>query len=114
MTRAILARMGKPISIPAQARTLDRSWDARDLVTANDSVLRLVRMEGAYDWHRHEEDQLFICWEGTFRVEMAEESPMELGTGDIAVVPSGVPHRIIAIGVAYALMSIGRHTVAPA
>jgi quercetin dioxygenase-like cupin family protein len=106
--------VGNPVSIPAAARTLEQAWDARDLVTANESVLRLVRMEGDYEWHRHDEDQLFICWKGRFTIETGDDGPTVLAEGDIAVVPSGVGHSIRADGVAYALMSIGRHTLAPA
>ena len=100
------------ISIPALARTVTEAWDVRDLVTAADSVLRVVRVEGVMDWHKHEEDQLFICWEGKFTIELEGAPPVELGRGDLYVIPRGVRHKTVAAGLAYALMSIGVHTMA--
>jgi quercetin dioxygenase-like cupin family protein len=103
-----------PISIPEIARALPASWETGDLVTVNDSVLRVVRVEGVMDWHRHEEDQLFICWEGTFTIEPEGASPVVLKSGDVFVVPRHVRHKTSAASVAYALMSIGVHTPARA
>jgi len=106
--------VSRPISIAVAARSLGRAWETRDLVTANDSVLRIVRIEGDYGWHRHDEDQLFVCWEGTFTFEQEGADTIILEAGDIVVVPGRTPHRISTDTVAFALMSIGRHTVAPA
>jgi quercetin dioxygenase-like cupin family protein len=104
----------EPISIPQVARALSASWETGDVVSANDSVLRVVRVEGTMDWHRHEEDQLFICWEGAFTIELEPREVVELSRGDVFVVPRRTPHKTWSAGVAYALMSIGLHTMARA
>ena len=104
----------EPISIQRLAETLPSAYETRDLVTANDSVLRVVRVEGGMDWHRHEEDQLFICWQGSFNLEVEGSAPIRLHEGDVFVIPRQTQHRTWAEGMAYALMSIGVHNLARA
>ena len=85
-----------PISIPAAARGRVRPFEPIDLVVVNDAVVRIAAMEGAFPWHHHDEDELFLCWEGEFRIEVQDGEPAELVTGDIYVVPRGIEHRPVA------------------
>jgi len=102
----------KPLSIRDAATEIPAPWETRDLVSINDSLLRLVRAEGVMEWHHHEEDQLFICWQGTFTIEVEGTAAVVLNRGDVYVIPRRSRHRTSAHGLAYALMSIGDHTMA--
>jgi mannose-6-phosphate isomerase-like protein (cupin superfamily) len=84
------------VSIRDVAAATAEAWRPVDLVTANDTIVRLARLDGAFDWHTHDEDELFLCWEGTFRIEMAGTDPVVLGVGDLFVVPAGIDHRPVA------------------
>jgi len=84
------------VSIPGVAAATAEAWRPIDLVTANDTIVRLARLDGAFDWHTHDEDELFLCWEGQFRIEMAGADPVELRAGDLYVVPARVEHRPVA------------------
>jgi mannose-6-phosphate isomerase-like protein (cupin superfamily) len=86
----------KPVSIPGVIEGLAGPWQPRDVVTVNDTVLRVARLDGTFPWHRHDEDELFLCWDGEFRIEMADEDPVVLTPGDAFVVPAGVEHRPVA------------------
>ena len=58
-----------PVSVPDAITELPHPWESRDLAFANGSVLRVVRFEGAFPWHQRDQDELYLCWDGSFRVE---------------------------------------------
>jgi mannose-6-phosphate isomerase-like protein (cupin superfamily) len=96
--------MTGPVSIAEVIDTLPGPWQQRDLVMANDAVVRVARFEGAFPWHEHDDDELFLCWDGSFRIEIEGREPIELGAGELFVVPRGTRHRPVAGQAAHALM----------
>jgi mannose-6-phosphate isomerase-like protein (cupin superfamily) len=96
--------MDEPVSISDVIAGLPGPYQPRDLATANDAVVRIARFDGKFPWHQHEEDELFLCWDGTFRVEMDGRPPITLHPGELFVVPRGLRHRPVAASPAHALM----------
>jgi mannose-6-phosphate isomerase-like protein (cupin superfamily) len=94
-----------PISIPQRAAALRTPWQPQDLAAVNDATLRLVRLEGAFPWHQHPQDELFLCWQGSFRLEMRDRAVVTLQQGDVFVIPRDVEHRPVADLPAYALQT---------
>ncbi len=92
------------VSIDQTIADLPGPWQPRDLVFANDTVVRVARFEGEFPWHTHEEDEVFLCWDGSFRVEVEGREPAVLHRGDLYVVPRGARHRPVAEQVAHGLM----------
>ena len=93
-----------PISLERLAASLSEPWNRIDVVAVNDTVVRMVRCRGEFPWHHHDEDELFLCWEGSFRIELDGRDPVELMAGDVFVVPRGVEHRPVAEEDAVALL----------
>jgi mannose-6-phosphate isomerase-like protein (cupin superfamily) len=78
-----------PVSIPAAAEAILEAWKPADLVDVNDAVARLARLDGEFPRHHHDEDELFLWWEGSFRIELEDRSAVTLRAGDMFVVPRG-------------------------
>jgi|SRR5262245_31526047 len=95
---------GGSISIPIVAAELNRPFVPRDLVRVNDAIVRIAAVEGAFPWHHHDEDELFLCWDGTLRIEILDVESVDLRSGEIFVVPKGVEHRPVADERAIVLM----------
>jgi mannose-6-phosphate isomerase-like protein (cupin superfamily) len=95
---------GDVVDLEAIAESIHEPWAPVDLATANDSIVRMARLDGEFPWHRHDEDELFLCWEGSFVIEMAGRESVELASGQLFVVPRGVEHRPVAPAPALTLL----------
>jgi len=93
------------VAIDVIADGLDEPWQPVDVASINESVVRIVRLEGDFAWHHHQQDEAFLCWRGAFRIELEDRPPAHLSAGELFVVPRGLRHRPVAdAGAAIALL----------
>lgn len=68
-------------------------WNPRIVGELNGQHVKLVKFQGPFTWHHHEnEDELFYVVKGSFVMELRDKD-IELKEGDFLIVPRGVEHR---------------------
>ncbi len=88
--------MNAALSPLALAAGLTELWSPRIIGEVNDAYVKVAKVHGSLAWHRHEhEDELFLVLRGRLRIEL-EAGPVELGEGEIFIVPKGVLHNPVA------------------
>jgi mannose-6-phosphate isomerase-like protein (cupin superfamily) len=85
-----------PVNPLEAARALKEYWSPRVVAELDDHYVKVAKVLGTLAWHRHEhEDELFLVLEGRLRLEF-EDGAVELGPGEMHVVPKGVLHNPVA------------------
>ena len=88
--------MPRAISPAAVAASLTELWSPRVVAEVDDAYVKVAKVQGTLAWHSHEdEDELFLVLRGRLRIEM-EAGDVELGPGELFVVPKGVRHNPVA------------------
>lgn len=71
-------------------------WHPRIIGELNGQHVKLARLLGEFIWHDHaDEDELFLVLKGRLRMDFRDHS-VELGEGEMLIVPRGVEHRPVA------------------
>lgn len=84
------------INLAEKLATFSEHYQPRTVGQFNGHDLMVVKLKGPFVWHLHEEtDDFFLVLKGRLRIELRDRS-VELGPGEIYVVPKGVEHRPVA------------------
>jgi mannose-6-phosphate isomerase-like protein (cupin superfamily) len=84
------------IDLREKFATFSEQWSPRIVAELNGQHVKLVKFRGEFVWHHHEiEEELFLVHRGRFRMEFRDRV-VELGPGEMIVVPRGVEHRPVA------------------
>jgi mannose-6-phosphate isomerase-like protein (cupin superfamily) len=88
--------MSSVVSPKQIAASLTELWSPRVIGEVDDAYIKVAKVRGSLAWHSHEnEDELFLILKGRLRIEL-EGSTVELGEGEMYIVPKGVRHNPIA------------------
>ena len=88
--------MRDKVNIPEKIDSFTDHWAPRVVARYNDSEVCLVRVEGEFVWHSHEDtDDLFLVLDGELDIELRDRT-VTIGPGELFVVPKGVEHRPVA------------------
>ena len=83
----------QPINLEDKFSLLKEQWQPKVIAEINDYQFKLVRLQGDFVWHDHQEtDEAFIVIEGDLRIDF-RDGAVELSSGDMFVVPRGVEHK---------------------
>lgn len=92
-----MAAPDTPVNLDEKLALVTEHWSPKIVGELNDLHLKVVKVEGAFVWHTHDEtDELFLVRKGNLVIEMRGRDPVGLGPGDFFVVPRGVEHRPVA------------------
>lgn len=85
-----------PVNLEEKLSTFSGHWQPRTVGEFNGHDLMVVKAKGEFVWHRHDEtDDFFLVIKGRLVIEM-RDGRVELGPGELFVVPRGVEHRPVA------------------
>ncbi|MBK1878756.1 cupin domain-containing protein [Pelagicoccus mobilis] len=88
--------MNTAINLKKKAAKLKETWSPRVLGEIDDSYAKIAKLKGSLAWHKHDnEDELFLVIDGHLKIEL-EDDCIELGPGEMYIVPKGVMHNPIA------------------
>ncbi|HMK73109.1 MAG TPA: cupin domain-containing protein [Myxococcaceae bacterium] len=88
--------MPEKVNLEEKLAAFQDRWSPRTVAELNDYDVRLVKVEGGFVWHAHPEtDELFLVLKGRLRIEL-RDGAVELGPGELYVVPKGTEHRPVA------------------
>lgn len=89
--------MADPVQPLALARSLRELWSPAVIGAVDDNYVKVAKVHGTFGWHAHpDEDELFLVLEGRLRIELEGGDAVELGPGELYVVPRGVRHNPVA------------------
>jgi mannose-6-phosphate isomerase-like protein (cupin superfamily) len=71
-------------------------WSPKVIAAFNGHDVMVVKVRGEFVWHSHPDtDDLFLVLKGNLTIQM-REGDVQLGPGDLYVVPKGIEHRPVA------------------
>ena len=71
----------------------DDVWAPKIVARYNGNEVRLVKTEGEWVWHSHDEtDEMFLILEGEFEMDFRDGTKV-VRPGEVLIVPRGIEHR---------------------
>ncbi|HEY1478918.1 MAG TPA: cupin domain-containing protein [Gaiellales bacterium] len=81
------------IDLADKLTLIDEHWKPGIVATYNDNKVVLVKVFGEFVWHAHADtDDLFLVISGRLLMDLRDRT-VEIGPGELLVVPKGVEHR---------------------
>src|SRR5690554_3323956 len=86
----------KAINLKDKLELFSEYYKPRTVGRFNGNNLMVVKIKGPFNWHKHDDtDDFFLVLDGRMRIEF-RDGVVELGPGELCVVPRGVDHRPVA------------------
>lgn len=93
-----------PIDIAEKLGQVSQLWSPKVVARLNDYEIKVVRLQGEFVWHRHEDtDELFLVVRGELTIQL-RDGDVVVRPGQMYVVPRGVEHCPRADGEVHAVL----------
>ncbi len=84
------------INLSEKLAGFDETWVPKVVAELNGQYVKVVKCRGEYVWHHHaDEDEAFMVLEGALEIHFRDRV-VQLGPGEMCVVPRGVEHKPVA------------------
>ena len=81
------------INLAQKLGEFSEHWSPKIVARYNDNEVRLVKTDGEFVWHKHDEtDELFLILEGEFDMDF-RDGTVTVKAGELLIVPRGTEHR---------------------
>ena len=92
------------IDLAAKLALFSDTWAPRVVARMNDYEFKLVKLQGEFVWHRHDDtDETFLVLAGEMEIGFLDRT-VTLRAGELYVVPRGAEHITRARGECHALI----------
>lgn len=80
------------VNLAEKLTLFDDHWSPKTVAQLNDYDVQVVKVKGEFVWHKHDDtDDFFLVLKGRLTIQM-RDSDIDLGPGELFVVPRGVEH----------------------
>jgi mannose-6-phosphate isomerase-like protein (cupin superfamily) len=88
--------MSNGIDLAEKLSTFSEHWSPRTVTKFNDCDVMVVKVEGEFVWHKHDDtDDFFLVVKGVLDIQLRDRT-ITLGPGQMYIVPKVVEHRPVA------------------
>lgn len=86
----------RAINLNEKLSAFSDHWAPRIIAQMNDYHFKLVKFQGDFIWHRHDDtDEVFVILEGEMTIDF-RTGPVKVKTGEMIVIPKSVEHKPFA------------------
>ena len=83
----------KPVNLVEKLSQFSTHWDPHVVADYNDNDVMVVKFQGTFPFHLHEDtDDFFLVLDGEMTMDVEDQSHL-VRAGELYVVPKGVTHR---------------------
>jgi len=87
----------QPINLQEKLTKFSEHWAPKIVAQMNDYHLKLAKVQGEFEWHRHPEtDEVFLNIKGSLEIQF-RDGKVTLNEGELYVIPKGVEHKPLAV-----------------
>lgn len=92
------------VNLADKLSQFDDHWSPRTVAEFNGHDIMVAKVKGEFNWHHHDDtDDLFFVVSGRITIRL-RDGDVELGPGELFVIPVGVEHQPFAAEEAHVML----------
>ncbi|WP_371396989.1 cupin domain-containing protein [Fretibacter rubidus] len=82
------------INLTEKLSRFNSHWDPKVIATYNDNDIMVVKFQGEFPFHKHDDsDDFFLVIDGHVTMDYEGAESVSFGPGEMVIVPKGIVHR---------------------